>query len=86
MKAWAQACADCGIVCTLNYSLIKVLGEPVTIQQWNIDGLPADDFSVESAIIIMWVNYMKIVLKNKVGEFGAKQHVLGERNSFNFKK
>ncbi|XP_047042351.1 dynein axonemal heavy chain 7 [Helicoverpa zea] len=53
MKAWAQACADCGIVCTLNYSLIKVLGEPVTIQQWNIDGLPADDFSVESAIIIM---------------------------------
>uniref|UniRef100_A0A2A4JQR8 Dynein axonemal heavy chain 7 n=1 Tax=Heliothis virescens TaxID=7102 RepID=A0A2A4JQR8_HELVI len=53
MKAWAQACANCGIVCTLNYSLIKVLGEPVTIQQWNIDGLPADDFSVESAIIIM---------------------------------
>ncbi|XP_028155786.1 dynein heavy chain 7, axonemal [Ostrinia furnacalis] len=50
---WAQACHDCGIVCTLNYSLIKSLGEPVTIQQWNIDGLPADDFSVESAIILM---------------------------------
>ncbi|XP_047987651.1 dynein axonemal heavy chain 7-like [Leguminivora glycinivorella] len=53
IKRWAQVCHDCGIVCTLNYSLIKSLGEPVTIQQWNIDGLPADDFSVESAIIIM---------------------------------
>lgn len=53
VKKWAHACHDCGIVCTLNYSLIKSLGEPVTIQQWNIDGLPADDFSVESAIIIM---------------------------------
>ncbi|XP_045510942.1 dynein axonemal heavy chain 7 [Colias croceus] len=50
---WARACHECGIVCTLNFSLIKVLGEPVTIQQWNIDGLPSDDFSVESAIIIM---------------------------------
>ncbi|KAH9642760.1 hypothetical protein HF086_010413, partial [Spodoptera exigua] len=53
IKKWAQECSNCGIVCKLDYSLIKVLGEPVTIQQWNIDGLPADDFSVESAIIIM---------------------------------
>ncbi|XP_041972117.1 dynein axonemal heavy chain 7 isoform X2 [Aricia agestis] len=52
IKKWAEACHECGIVCTLNFSLIKSLGEPVTIQQWNIDGLPADDFSVESAIII----------------------------------
>ncbi|XP_072937032.1 dynein axonemal heavy chain 7 [Epargyreus clarus] len=53
VKKWAQACHECGIVCTLSFSLIKSLGEPVTIQQWNIDGLPSDDFSVESAIIIM---------------------------------
>ncbi|XP_075991785.1 dynein heavy chain at 36C [Anticarsia gemmatalis] len=53
IQKWARACHECGIVCTLNFDLIKALGEPVTIQQWNIDGLPADDFSVESAIIIM---------------------------------
>ncbi|CAH2067322.1 unnamed protein product, partial [Iphiclides podalirius] len=53
IKAWAKACDECGIVCTLQYSLARVLGEPVTIQQWNIDGLPDDDFSCESAIIIM---------------------------------
>ncbi|KAI5631027.1 dynein heavy chain and region d6 of dynein motor domain-containing protein [Phthorimaea operculella] len=40
-------------VCTLDFSLIKTLGDPVTIQQWNIDGLPSDNFSIESAIIIM---------------------------------
>ncbi|KPJ12229.1 Dynein heavy chain 7, axonemal [Papilio machaon] len=51
--AWAKACDECGIVCTLQYSVARVLGEPVTIQQWNIDGLPDDDFSCESAIIIM---------------------------------
>ncbi|KAG7311248.1 hypothetical protein JYU34_002280 [Plutella xylostella] len=52
ITTWARACHDCGLVCTLDYSLIKTLGEPVTIQQWNIDGLPSDDFSVNSAIII----------------------------------
>ncbi|CAB3230574.1 unnamed protein product [Arctia plantaginis] len=53
IKAWAHACHNCGLVCTLEFDLIKSLGEPVVIQQWNIDGLPADDFSVSSAIIIM---------------------------------
>ncbi|XP_068620866.1 dynein axonemal heavy chain 7 [Battus philenor] len=53
IKDWAKACDECGIVCSLTYSLARVLGDPVTIQQWNIDGLPDDDFSCESAIIIM---------------------------------
>ncbi|XP_049887204.1 dynein axonemal heavy chain 7-like [Pectinophora gossypiella] len=52
VASWAEATHDCGIVCTLNFSLTQTLGEPVTIQQWNIDGLPADDFSIESGIII----------------------------------
>ncbi|GBP05920.1 Dynein heavy chain 7, axonemal [Eumeta japonica] len=50
---WAQNCDACNVICTLNFNLIKSLGEPVTIQQWNIDGLPSDDFSVESAIIVV---------------------------------
>lgn len=28
------------------------LGEPVKIQQWNINGLPKDDTSIENGIII----------------------------------
>ncbi|KAJ2953863.1 hypothetical protein O0L34_g1493 [Tuta absoluta] len=52
IKTWAQAVDDCDIVCTLNFSMIKSLGDPVVIQQWNINGLPSDDFSIESGIII----------------------------------
>jgi dynein heavy chain len=29
-----------------------VLGDPVKIRAWNIDGLPSDNFSIENAIII----------------------------------
>ena len=32
--------------------MITVLGDPVKIRAWNIDGLPSDNFSVENAIII----------------------------------
>ena len=33
-------------------SLVKILADPVTVRQWNIDGLPADNFSVENGIIM----------------------------------
>lgn len=51
-KIWAKKCNDLGVVCELNYQLLKVLGDPVLIRSWNIFGLPSDSFSVESAIII----------------------------------
>jgi len=36
-----------------NFSLQNVLGDPVAIRQWCIDGLPSDDVSIESAIYAM---------------------------------
>ena len=33
-------------------SLAKILADPVVVRQWNIDGLPADNFSVENGIIM----------------------------------
>ena len=33
------------------FSLINTLGDPVLIREWNIQGLPSDDFSVENGII-----------------------------------
>lgn len=35
-----------------SFSLVNVLGNPVTMRQWNIDGLPSDNFSLENGIII----------------------------------
>lgn len=40
------------IPCSKEFSLIHTLGEPVSIRQWNIFGLPADNFSVENGIIV----------------------------------
>jgi len=40
------------IPCSKRFSLIHTLGEPLLIREWNIFGLPADNFSVENGIIV----------------------------------
>jgi len=40
------------IPCSKQFSLIHTLGEPVLIREWNIFGLPADNFSIENGIIV----------------------------------
>lgn len=52
IKRWIVSCLDKGIVCSQDFQLANVLGNPVDIRAWNIFGLPSDAFSVESAIII----------------------------------
>lgn len=52
IKRWIVSCLDRGIVCSQDFQLANVLGNPVDIRAWNIFGLPSDAFSVESAIII----------------------------------
>ncbi|XP_060516742.1 dynein axonemal heavy chain 7 [Cylas formicarius] len=49
---WVNTLNGFGIVCTKDFQVINVLGEPVVIRQWNIYGLPTDNFSIENAIII----------------------------------
>ena len=52
LKIWVEQCSGYGLVCSQDFQLATVLGEPVEIRQWNICGLPTDAFSVESAIIL----------------------------------
>lgn len=49
---WVNALSGFGIVCSKVFQLTAVLGEPVVIRQWNIYGLPTDNFSVDNGIII----------------------------------
>jgi len=49
---WNQRCLEMNIPCSKQFSLIHTLGEPLLIREWNIFGLPADNFSVENGIII----------------------------------
>ena len=49
---WIEQCKAGGIPCSDTFKLITVLGEPVKIQQWAIDGLPNDSFSVDNGIVM----------------------------------
>lgn len=52
IEQWVKMLTDFKIVCSRDFQLTQVLGEPVVIRQWNIYGLPSDTFSVDNAIII----------------------------------
>ncbi|PSN56752.1 Dynein heavy chain 7 [Blattella germanica] len=52
LAAWVKHLIALDIVCTHDFSLTAILGEPVLIRQWNIFGLPSDSFSVDNGIII----------------------------------
>lgn len=49
---WHASCMQAAIPCGAKFSLIDILGEAVEIRNWNIQGLPADNFSVENGIIV----------------------------------
>lgn len=55
IKLWVERCKNLNVVCTENFSLKDVLGDPVSIRSWIIFGLPNDSFSIDNGIIIMFV-------------------------------
>lgn len=48
---WVGACTEKNIPSAGKFSLSATLGNPVLIREWNIAGLPSDNFSIENAII-----------------------------------
>ena len=48
---WIKCCQDESVPVSADFTLRKMLGDPVTIMQWGIWGLPADEFSIENGII-----------------------------------
>ncbi|XP_025190774.1 dynein heavy chain 7, axonemal [Melanaphis sacchari] len=52
INEWKILCNDLKVPSSDNYSLIEVLGVPTKIQNWTINGLPLDSFSIDNAIIM----------------------------------
>jgi dynein heavy chain len=50
VKEWIKKCHELKIPCS-DFSLIKALAVPVIVRGWQIDGLPADDFSCENGLL-----------------------------------
>jgi dynein heavy chain len=51
-EEWTALCEKSSIPCSRDFSLSKVLGEPIKIRAWNIAGLPTDSFSVDNGVIV----------------------------------
>lgn len=52
IEKWITTLTGFEIVCSKDFQLTSILGEPVVIRQWNIFGLPSDNFSIDNGIII----------------------------------
>lgn len=48
---WTKECIEKGIPTSDEFSLVKVMGDPVTIRSWNIAQLPTDQVSTENGIL-----------------------------------
>lgn len=51
-QIWLTAAPTFNILCTTPFSLIGALGRDIKIQEWQLNALPTDSFSVENAIIM----------------------------------
>lgn len=40
------------VKCSTNFSLREALGDPLKIQNWNVNSLPTDKQSIENAVIM----------------------------------
>lgn len=52
LSDWIKTCKAKNIPCSTNFKLASILGSPVAIRDWVIDGLPNDSFSIDNGIII----------------------------------
>ncbi|XP_076249285.1 dynein axonemal heavy chain 7 [Calliopsis andreniformis] len=52
VAVWIQRCIDLKVICTQDFQLRDILGDPVLIRSWNIFGLPSDAYSIDNGIII----------------------------------
>ena len=51
-QAWGEELRRLELPCTPGCDIRSVLGEPVQIRAWNIEGLPTDNHSIQNGIIM----------------------------------
>ncbi|XP_030566728.1 dynein heavy chain 6, axonemal [Drosophila novamexicana] len=49
-QLWVDKCREFSIASSKEFNLLKVLGDAYEMRQWNVDGLPKDNISIENGI------------------------------------
>ncbi|XP_064605237.1 dynein axonemal heavy chain 3-like isoform X2 [Liolophura sinensis] len=62
LREWYSLCKDRGIPLSKHFSLSNTLGDPVKIREWQIAGLPVDNFSVDNGIIAVSANRWPLMI------------------------
>ncbi|XP_028414460.1 dynein heavy chain 6, axonemal-like [Dendronephthya gigantea] len=52
ISQWIAKCTELQIPVSENFTLVNVLADPFEIRQWNADGLPRDNVSIDNAILV----------------------------------
>ncbi|KAG8256357.1 Dynein heavy chain 12, axonemal [Homalodisca vitripennis] len=52
IRDWCEMCTNLEIPSSGKFKFVNVLGFDINIQNWNIDGLPRDEFSIQNAVIL----------------------------------
>jgi dynein heavy chain len=52
IKVWGASLSKLNVPCSETILISKCLGDPIKIREWNIAGLPTDQFSIDNAIIV----------------------------------
>jgi len=51
VSSWVSECLELGIPTNEDFTLVKILGDPVTLRNWSIATLPSDAVSQENGIL-----------------------------------
>eukprot|EP00595_Chromulina_sp_UTEXLB2642_P001436 CAMPEP_0196765288 /NCGR_PEP_ID=MMETSP1095-20130614/7947_1 /TAXON_ID=96789 ORGANISM="Chromulina nebulosa, Strain UTEXLB2642" /NCGR_SAMPLE_ID=MMETSP1095 /ASSEMBLY_ACC=CAM_ASM_000446 /LENGTH=615 /DNA_ID=CAMNT_0042123087 /DNA_START=2038 /DNA_END=3886 /DNA_ORIENTATION=+ len=62
MKQWVNYITLHKLPLSDNYDFIKYLSKPTDIRDWNIQGLPKDDFSIENGVIATRGNRFPLII------------------------
>mmetsp|Transcript_3023 Transcript_3023/g.9072 ORF Transcript_3023/g.9072 Transcript_3023/m.9072 type:complete len:4073 (+) Transcript_3023:47-12265(+) len=52
VAGWQKLCDEKGVPMSEKFDLQEIVGDPVAIRSWNLQGLPTDSFSIDNGIII----------------------------------
>ena len=51
---WVDQCKELGIPVSERYDMTEVMGDPMEIQNWNMNSLPSDSVSISNGIIVKY--------------------------------